>query len=47
MPDGYARLMNVKHTVRALYFLVYNEKEPWSTAVTNAIAELLSGFPEL
>jgi len=46
MPEGYARLVNVNHTLRALYFLVRNE-EPVGAALATGIDELLLDFSKL
>jgi hypothetical protein len=47
MPDGYARFMNVKHTLRALYFLLHDRREPWAAALADGVLALLGEFAEL
>lgn len=47
LPDGYARLVNVNHTLRALYFLVRREANPLGPALAARIDELLLEFSEL
>lgn len=47
MPDGYARLVNVSHTLRALYFLIRREAKPLGPALATRIDVLLLEFSEL
>lgn len=47
MPDGYARLINVNHTLRALYFLVRDLPEPVGASLAAGVDELLGEFAEL
>lgn len=47
MPDGYARFMNVKHVLRALYFLVHGRTEAWQEPVAHATVALLEEFARL
>lgn len=47
MPEGYARLVNVNHTLRALYFLVREGEGPAGPGFAQEIVQLLTEFSEL
>lgn len=47
MPDGYARLVNINHTLRALYFLVRHEVKSIEPALAAGIGEMLLEFSQL
>lgn len=47
MPEGYARLVNVNHTLRALYFLVREGEGPVGPGFASVIVRLLTEFSEL
>lgn len=47
MPGGYVRFMNIKHTLKALYFLILRAPEEDGRPLTKRIEKLLYEFAEL
>lgn len=47
MPDSYKRLVNVNHTLRALYFLVKKLDREWTAGFATDVGEMLEEFSKL
>lgn len=47
MPDSYKRLVNVNHTLRALYFLVRKLDREWAAGFATDVSEMLEEFSKL
>jgi hypothetical protein len=47
MPDGYARFVNVNHTLRALYFVLRRDESQLGSEVSIGVEGMLTEFSRL